>query len=207
MPSFIPHAVPRRYADPIAKLVAKTGVTPDMVTSAGLAANVAAGAALALGRFGLGGSLILAGGGLDLLDGAVARATGRSSLFGSIFDASADRWAETANLFGLLAYYVSQGDKVEPVLLFAAMAGSIQTSYVKARVEAVGMDLKEGTFTRAERVLLLAAALLLAGRPGWGWVLTVTLWILAIGTNITAVQRLYHAREKTKGMLGVEDPH
>jgi len=102
---------------------------------------------------------------------------------------------------------VSQGDKVEPVLLFAAMAGSIQTSYVKARVEAVGMDLKEGTFTRAERVLLLAAALLLAGRPGWGWVLTVTLWILAIGTNITAVQRLYHAREKTKGMLGVEDPH
>ncbi|HEY8836503.1 MAG TPA: CDP-alcohol phosphatidyltransferase family protein [Dehalococcoidia bacterium] len=207
MPSFIPHAVPRRYADPIAKLVAKTGITPDMVTSAGLAANVAAGAALALGRFGLGGSLILAGGGLDLLDGAVARATGRSSLFGSIFDASADRWAETANLFGLLAYYVSQGDKVEPVLLFAAMAGSIQTSYVKARVEAVGMDLKEGTFTRAERVLLLAAALLLAGRPGWGWVLTVTLWILAIGTNITAVQRLYHAREKTKGMLGVEDPH
>jgi len=207
MPSFIPHAVPRRYADPIAKLVAKTGITPDMVTSAGLAANVAAGAALALGRFGLGGSLILAGGGLDLLDGAVARATGRSSLFGSIFDASADRWAETANLFGLLAYYVSQGDKVEPVLLFAAMAGSIQTSYVKARVEAVGMDLKEGTFTRAERVLLLAAALLLAGRPGWGWVLTVTLWILAIGTNITAVQRLYHAREKTKGMLGAEDPH
>lgn len=207
MPWPIPRAIPKRYADPVAKLIANVGVSADMLTVGGLGANVAAGAALAFGRFGLGGSLILMGGAMDLLDGAVARATGTSSLFGSIFDASADRWAEQANLFGLLAYYVSRGDKAEPVLLFAAMAGSIQTSYVKARVEAVGMDLKEGAFTRAERVLLLAAALLLAGRPGWGWVLRVTLWILAIGTNITAVQRLYHAREKTKGMLGAEVPH
>lgn len=207
MPSLIPHAVPRRFADPIAKLIARTGVTPDMITTAGLVSNVAAGGALAAGRFAAGSGLILAGGALDLLDGAVARATGRSSLFGSVFDATADRYAEAANLFGLLAYYVARGDRVEPVLLFAAMAGSIQTSYVKARVEAVGMQLKEGTFTRAERVLLLAAALLLSARPGWGWVMPATLWLLAIGTNVTAVQRLYHAWLKTRGMLGAEDPH
>jgi CDP-diacylglycerol--glycerol-3-phosphate 3-phosphatidyltransferase len=207
VPSLIPHSVPKRYADPIARLVARSGVSPDMVTAGGLALNAGAGVALAFGRFGLGSGLIIAGGALDLLDGAVARATGKSSLFGSIFDASADRWAEIANLGGLVAYYLMQGDRVEPALLFLAMAGSIQTSYVKARVEAVGMSLKEGAFTRAERVLLLAAALALAGRPGWGWVLPATIWILAAGTNITAVQRLYHAWEKTRGMLGAEDPH
>src|SRR5438876_143320 len=154
MPSLIPRAIPKRYADPVAKLIAKTGVTPDMLTAGGLALNVAAGAALAAGKFAAGSGLIIAGGALDLMDGAVARATNRSSLFGSIFDASADRWAEAANLFGLFAYYVARGDKVEPMLLFAAMAGSIQTSYVKARVEVVGVELKEGFFTRSERVAL-----------------------------------------------------
>lgn len=207
MPSPIPHAIPKRIADPIASLVARTGATPDLITAAGLLCNVAAGGALALGRFATGSGLILAGGALDLLDGAVARATGKSSLFGSVFDSTADRYAEAANLFGLLAYYVARGDRVEPVLLFAAMAGSIQTSYVKARVEVVGMKLNEGAFTRAERVLLLAAALLLASRTGWGWVLPATLWILAIGTNLTAVQRLHAAWQKTRGMLGAEVPH
>jgi CDP-diacylglycerol--glycerol-3-phosphate 3-phosphatidyltransferase len=207
VPSLIPHAVPKRYADPFAKLIARTGVTPDMITAGGLALNVAAGFALARGRFVAGSGLILAGGALDLLDGAVARATGKSSLFGSVFDSTSDRYAEAANLFGLLAYYVGQGDRIAPVLLFAAMAGSIQTSYVKARVEVVGMELPEGAFTRAERVLLLAAALLLAGRPGWGWVLPAALWTLAIGTNVTAVQRLYHAWQKTRGQLGAEVPH
>ena len=207
MPSLLPRAIPRRYADPVARLVARTGVTADMITAGGLALNAGAGVALALGQFGLGGGLVLAGGALDLLDGAVARATNKSSLFGSIFDSVADRYGEAANLFGLLAYYVARGDKVEPVLLFAAMAGSIQTSYIRARVEVVGMDLKEGAFTRFERVLLLAAALLLAGRPGWGWVLPAALWVLAIGTNITAAQRLYHAWLKTRGRLGAEVPH
>src|SRR5947209_250026 len=140
MPSPIPHAIPKRIADPIAGVVARTGVTPDMLTAGGLGLNLVAGAALALGRFRLGGGLIFAGGTLDLLDGAVARVTGKSSLFGSIFDSTADRWAEAANMFGLLGYYVAQGSRTEPVLLFAAMVGSIQTSYIRARVEAVNMQ-------------------------------------------------------------------
>jgi CDP-diacylglycerol---glycerol-3-phosphate 3-phosphatidyltransferase len=207
MPSPLPHAIPKRYADPFARVVAKTGATPDMITAAGLGLNVIAGAALAAGRFTSGGSLIIAGGILDLLDGAVARTTGKSSLFGSVFDSTADRYGEAANLFGLLAYYVSRGARTEPALIFAAMVGSIQTSYIRARVEAIGMDLRDGAFTRTERVVLLAAALLLAKRRGWGWVMPATLWTLAIGTNITAAQRLQAAWQKTKGMLGAEDPH
>jgi CDP-diacylglycerol--glycerol-3-phosphate 3-phosphatidyltransferase len=191
----------------VANLIARSGVTPDMITAGALAVNVAAGVALATGRFAAGGGLLLAGSALDLLDGAVARATGKSSLFGSVFDATADRYGEAANLFGLLAYYVAQGDRVQPLLLFAAITGSIQTSYVKARVEAIGHELHEGAFTRAERVLLLGAALLLAGRPGWGWVLPAVVWLLAVGTNLTAVQRLYHAWLKLRGQLGAEIPH
>jgi len=207
VPSLLPRAVPRRYADPVAKLIARAGITPDMLTAGGLALNAAAGVAIGVGEFATGGVLILAGGALDLLDGAVARATGKSSLFGSVFDASADRYGEAATLFGLLAHYVAQGDRVQPLLLFAAITGSIQTSYVKARVEAIGENLNEGAFTRSERVLLLAAALLLAGRPGWGWVLPATIWALAVGTNITAVQRLYAAWTKLQGRLGAEVPH
>jgi CDP-diacylglycerol--glycerol-3-phosphate 3-phosphatidyltransferase len=207
MPSFIPHAIPRRYADPIAKLVARTGVTADQITAAGLALNLAAGGALAAGRFALGGGLILAGGALDLLDGAVARATGKSSLFGSIFDASADRWAEIANLLGLAVYFAERGARLEPVLICAALAGSVQTSYVKARAEVVGADLKEGAFTRAERVLLLALAAIAAEQVEALWPLQAALWALALGTNATAVQRLYHAYLKTRGQLGHEDPH
>lgn len=207
MPSPIPHAIPRRIADPIAKLVAKTGLTADMMTAGGLACNVAAGGALALGRFSLGGGLIIAGGALDLLDGAVARATGTSSLFGAIFDSSADRWAEIANLLGLTIYFTARGDRIEPVLLFAAMAGSIQTSYIRACAEVVGQELQEGAFTRSERVLLLALAVTAAGRMGVGWPVTAALWALAVGSNITAAQRLYHAWLKTRGQLGYEKPH
>lgn len=207
MPSLIPHAIPRRYADPLARLIAKTGITPDQITAAGLVANIGAGAALAAGRFSLGGGLILAGGALDLTDGAVARVTGKSSLFGSIFDSAADRWAEIADLFGLSVFYALRGSRVEPLLLFAAMAGSIQTSYIRAKVEIAGEALREGGFTRAERVLLLALALIAADRVGGLWPLTLALWLLAIGSNITAGQRLYHAWLKTRGRLGLEDPH
>ncbi len=203
----IPHSIPKRYADPVAAIFAKAGLTPDVITASGLALNVAAGGVIAFGEFGLGGTLILAGGALDLLDGAVARVTGKSSLFGAVFDSTADRYGEAANLFGLLAYYVARGNKVEPMLLFAAIVGSIQTSYIRARSEGIGVKIKEGAFTRAERVLLLAAALLLARRPGWGWALPATAWALAIGTNITAAQRLFFAWQKTKGILGAEDPH
>jgi CDP-diacylglycerol--glycerol-3-phosphate 3-phosphatidyltransferase len=207
MPWSIPHAVPQRYADPVARVIAKTGASPDAITAAGLAANAAAGVALGFGRFTLGSGLIVAGGALDLMDGAVARFTHKSTLFGSIFDATADRYAEAANLLGLTVYYAVRGERLAPVLLFAAIAGSIQTSYVKARVEAVGMQLKEGIFTRAERVVLLAVALLISDRPGFGWVMPLTLWLLAVGTNLTALQRLYYAWQKTRGMLGAEDPH
>lgn len=207
MPSLIPHAIPRRYADPFAKLIAKTGLNADQITWGGLALNGLAGVAIAGGRFSLGGGLILGGGALDLLDGAVARATGQSSLFGSILDSAADRWAEIANLLGLGVYFALRGAKVEPVLLFAALAGSIQTSYIRAKVEIVGEDLREGGFTRAERVLLLALALIAADRVGALWPVTAALWALAIGTNVTAAQRLYHAWLKTRGRLGHEDPH
>lgn len=207
MPSLIPHAIPRRYADPFAKLIARAGINADQITWGGLALNGAAGVALAAGRFSLGGALILGGGALDLLDGAVARATGQSSLFGSIFDSAADRWAEIADMLGLGVYYAARGATVEPVLLFAALAGSIQTSYIRAKVESVGGELREGGFTRAERVLLLAFALIAADRVGALWPVTLALWALAIGTNITAAQRLYHAWLKTRGQLGHEDPH
>ncbi|HEY8450926.1 MAG TPA: CDP-alcohol phosphatidyltransferase family protein [Natronosporangium sp.] len=182
--SILPRSLPRRLTDPIALAVARTGVTPNMVTAAGFAGNVLAAVLVARGMFLAGGALVLAASALDLLDGALARATGRATPFGAVFDAVLDRCSEAAVLFGLLLHYQDRGETTPVTLAFAAVTGSILVSYVRARAEIAGLNLKEGFFTRAERVLVLGLGLILG-------LAVPALWLLAVLTNLTALQRLY----------------
>src|SRR3712207_292378 len=130
---------------------------------------------------------MLAGSGLDLLDGALARATGRTTRFGAIFDAVLDRYSEAAVLFGLLLYFEDRDALWQVGLIYVALAGSVLVSLVRARAEIDGMQLREGLFTRAERVVLTALALILGEwRPV---AVTVALWVLALLTSGTALQR------------------
>jgi CDP-diacylglycerol---glycerol-3-phosphate 3-phosphatidyltransferase len=189
MPTILPHAVPLAVSRPVAAAVARTGLTPNQVTLLGLLVNVIAAILVGAGMFVAGAITMLAGGALDLVDGALARATGRATPFGSVLDAVVDRYTEGAILFGLLIWELRHGRLLEPALLFAAVAGSFLVSYVRARAEVIRMDVKEGLFTRAERVVLLAVALVLAGVPH---VLVGALWVLAVVANLTALQRLYY---------------
>ncbi|HEY8171469.1 MAG TPA: CDP-alcohol phosphatidyltransferase family protein [Dehalococcoidia bacterium] len=158
-----------------------------MISVLGFAGNVAAGALAAGGYFLPAGIVMLVFSALDLLDGALARKTGTVTKFGAVFDSVLDRLSEAAVLGGLLFHYSETGGHtMEVALVYAAVVGSIMVSYVRARAEGIGLELREGLFTRAERVLLLAGALII----GHG-VVVWALWILALLSNATAVQRVF----------------
>lgn len=190
----IPHRLSRDLMDPVGKTIARTGLTPNMISIIGLLGNVTAGALAASGEFALAGVVMLIFSTVDLLDGAVARATGRATPFGAVLDATFDRVSEAAVLFGLLWHSTDKGERTESLLVFAAVTGSLLVSYVKARADAEGMPAeksREGWFTRVERVIVLGAALIL------GFV-TPALWLLAAGTWLTATLRLNSARRSLR---------
>ena len=189
VPSFtlVPHKVSTRVTDPIVSPLAAIGITPNMISVFGFSGNRLAACLAAGGHFLAAGIVMLIASGLDLLDGALARKTGRVTVFGGVFDSVLDRLSEAAVLAGLLFHYTQIGGHVQEILLiYAAVVGSILVSYVRARAEADGIALREGLFTRAERVLLLGIALIVSHGA-----VPVALWILAVLSNFTAGQRVY----------------
>ena len=185
-PRLLPSRAPAAIVDPIVGLLIALRVTPNVVTVAGLAGNAAAAALVASGALLLGGIVLLLASALDLFDGALARATGRAGPIGALLDSTLDRFSEAILLFGVLVYALDRGNREESALVFVAVAGSLLVSYVRSRAGELGVTLTEGLLTRPERVALLAAGLI----TGW---LRVTLWMLAILTVLTALQRLYLA--------------
>jgi phosphatidylglycerophosphate synthase len=192
--TLVPHKVSSRFTDPFVSPLASLGVTPNMISVAGFAGNLAAASLAAGGHFFAAGIVMLISSALDLLDGALARKTGTVTKFGAVFDSVLDRLSEAAVLAGLLFHFSQRpGHTEEMVLVVAAIVGSMMVSYVRARAEGIGLELREGLFTRAERVLLLAGALVI----GFG-VVRWALWALAVLSNLTAAQRLFAVWQKTR---------
>lgn len=171
--------------NPIVRVIHRTGLTPNMLTAIGLVLNVGVAVVLTRGSISLGGGLLLLASLFDGLDGALARLTDRQSRFGAFFDSTLDRYSEAVIYGGLLVYYVDQGARTETLLVYAAIIGSLMVSYARARAEGLGLDCKVGLATRLERLLIIAAGLIL-GR------VTLALWLVAILANLTAVQRMVH---------------
>ncbi|MDP3767007.1 MAG: CDP-alcohol phosphatidyltransferase family protein [Dehalococcoidia bacterium] len=187
--ALLPHSAPRRITDPLVGVIARTGVTPNQLSVAGFTGNVGAAALAARGQFLPAGLLMLGASALDLLDGALARATGRESPFGAVLDSVLDRLSEAAVLSGLAFYFAGKGRREEVALCAAALAGSLLVSYVRARALEYGFDLREGFFTRVERVLLLSGGLIIGQ-------VRIALWVLAVMANVTAAQRVYAVRRR-----------
>ncbi|MCX7622154.1 MAG: CDP-alcohol phosphatidyltransferase family protein [Thermomicrobium sp.] len=183
----------RHRVQRVGALVARTGLTPNQLTLVGLLLNAAVGAVIGSGELQWGGALLLVAGAFDMLDGAVARATGKVTRFGGVLDSVLDRYSEALVLGGLLAWFVRSDAGSVPVLLcYAAIVGSLLVSYVRARAEGAGIALTQGFFARPERVVVLALGLLL-DRP------LVVLWLLAVATNLTVLQRLWLVYRATRG--------
>ena len=163
----------------------RLGVSADAVTLAGFALTLLAALFIARGSLQGGGLLLLISLPLDALDGAVARAAQRDSRFGGVLDSTLDRYADAAMFAALVYYFASLGQREHLALALLALVGSYGVSYVRARAGEAGIALREGLFTRLERVLVLLLALLIPG------LLLPGLWLLALGSNLTALQRLW----------------
>lgn len=180
----LPKKAPAAVLNPIVRMLAAAGITPNMLSVAGLLGNGGAGLLIAQGELVIGGIVMLLASALDMLDGALARMTGKASRFGALLDSVFDRLSEAVVLFGVLLYALDRAHDDQAALAFAAIVGSLMVSYVRARAEGLGVTMTDGLFTRPERVIVLGAALLI------GW-LTPALWLLAVLTLLTAFQRLY----------------
>jgi CDP-diacylglycerol--glycerol-3-phosphate 3-phosphatidyltransferase len=180
----------RAFIEPIARLFGRTGISPNVLTVVGFFLMVGVAFVLAQGYFVLGGVLITAFALFDAIDGTLARMTKRTSRFGAFLDSTLDRFSEAIIFFGLFLYFLSDGHSTELILIYATVVGSLMVSYARARAEGIGVPVKDGLFTRFERIFLLVVGLLFDGWIFSNW-LTLILWILAIFTNITAVQRMY----------------
>jgi len=174
-----------RIADPVVRILSKTGITPNALTLINLALNIVAAYVIAIGHFIPGGILVLVSGLFDLLDGALARLAKKTTKFGAILDSTVDRMSEAAILFGLLIFYSGRGGRLEIVLIFAVLVGSFLVSYVRARAEGLGWQCQVGLFTRAERVIVLAIGLLVNQ-------IFVVLCILVVFVFVTVGQRLVY---------------
>lgn len=185
------------FLDIIAGGLGKIGLTPNMLTIIGFLAMCGIGVALAFGNFALGGLLIIAAGIFDALDGSLARLTNRVSKFGAFLDSTMDRFAEGALYFGILYAFMQRGTNWVAYLVFFTLLGSLMVSYARARAEGIGVEMKEGWMTRFERIALLVIGLLLTTVFGDTPILIV-LGILAVFTNLTAVQRMWLVYRATR---------
>jgi len=187
---------------PIVRNLSKSGVKPNTLTFTGLVIDIGAAYAIVVNHLSLGGVLILVAGLFDLLDGALARFTGQATKLGAILDSTVDRVSEAAILCSILAWYLLEGIgatlgvvAIEVVVILAALVGSFLVSYIRARAEGLDLECRVGLFTRAERVIVLAAGLLINQ-------VSIALWILVVFVYITVIQRLFYLRKQMKVRIG-----
>ena len=195
--------------NPIIKGMIKLHITPNIVTFVGFIGNIiAAGffidAAWKLGltthqdcmtEIGWGGFIILAAGLFDMMDGRLARVSGKSSLFGALWDSTLDRYSELISLFGICLAFIRINDKFSffmGIVTFAAMIGSVMVSYVRARAEGLDIECKVGLMQRPERVVVTAVTAILAGITGNMTWLAGGMILIAVLANITAFWRIIH---------------
>ena len=174
--------------DPLGGFLNRLGLTPNMVTVLGLLGNTVGALYLARGEMLTGGIWIALMTPVDALDGTMARLRGESSDFGAYVDSVSDRYSELIIYGGLLYHFLEIGEPLGGMLTFAAAAGSVLVSYVKARAEGLGYEAKVGLLTRAERYIVLAPSLIFNQ-------LNIGLGIIAVFANITALQRIWYVRK------------
>ncbi len=175
--------------DGIGGFLNRLGLMPNTMTILGLVGNTIAAALIGFGHIQLGGMIVLIMGPIDALDGTMARLRGQASNFGAFVDSVTDRYSELVIYGGLFVFYLQRQEWLACGLLYLAAAGSVLVSYVKARGESLGFEVKVGILTRVERYLVITAGLLFNQT-------IIALWVLAILANITALQRIFHVRKQ-----------
>lgn len=190
--------------DPLTDRLVAERVHPNLLTTLGFVVTIAAALAFDQNMVRSAGFLVLLGGFFDIIDGRVARLSDLGSKFGAFYDATLDRISEIVVYMGILSLYNDYRGELADVgmiyLVMAAMAGSLMVSYTRARAEVMGLDCRVGLMPRAERVVLIGLASLIFGQAWDGIVLKIVIGILAVLTNVTAVQRIVWVYREAGGV-------
>jgi len=186
---------------PVVRLLAAAPVSPNALTWFGFILNVCAAVLITTGHLLLAGFVVLIGGLFDILDGALARQTNRTTRFGAILDSTLDRLSEVVLLLGILGLFLLAKAPALPftfigtewiiLLIFVTLFSSQLVSYIRARAEATGIECQVGIFTRSERVIVLILGL-------WLNQIIIALALIAMFSLITAGQRLLYVARKIK---------
>ena len=174
-----------RVVGPIGSALVRTGLAPDHLTAFGLLLSVPTALAIASGRLGLGLALLIFSAVPDLLDGALAKASGRATIRGAFFDSVCDRVTDTVVLGGLAWYLQDRDGGHAAMLVFAILGASLLISYLRAKAESLGFEAKGGLMERAERIVVLCAGL------AFSFLLVPLLWAMLALTIVTAGQRFW----------------
>ena len=180
------------------RLIQRMGLKPNTLTFIGLGVNGFASWALAEGEWLQGASLIVLAGFFDILDGAMARNCNEASSFGSFLDSVIDRYSDLSLLVGLLIFYSRHGIILYQVLMGMSLMGTALVPYTRARAETIIPQCNVGIMERPERILLIFFG---AAIPT---IMPIVVWILAIFTNLTVIQRVLYTR-RTMGGKGLKN--
>jgi len=173
---------------PLTKTLSR--VPPNILTYTGLMIVLLSSVFVALGRFRTGGFILIAGTLLDAIDGEIARNTKRITMFGAFIDSTLDRYGD---FFIFIAVAIAGRESILAILSLLTLLGAYITSYTRARADSLGITIKEGHFTRFERIIIIIIALLL----GRNYIIYFMI-VLALGTNVTAIQRIIIAYKRMK---------
>lgn len=185
------HTRARRVLDPVVDLLVRSRVSPMALTAAGFLMSAAAAGAILSGANRLGAILLAVGGVCDTLDGPVARLSNSQTRFGAFLDSTVDRYSEVVVFLALVWWFRAD---MTLVAAFLAITGSLLVSYTRARAEGLGEECRVGLLERPERMILLIVSLL----AGWR-VVVIVLWLLAVLTHVTALQRVVYIARRTAG--------
>jgi phosphatidylinositol phosphate synthase len=190
----------RRMAAAGMRRLGQTRVSPNALTAAGVSLCIAASVLVYFEYkneylfYWLGGAVFVIGSILDILDGALARSSGKGTPFGAFLDSTTDRVGEGFMLGSIGLIFYRHGNEVALAFAMAAIAGSFLVSYTRAKAEALGLRGDVGLGSRAERVIVISVGL---GLAPWG-VLPWAIYVLAVTAWVTVVQRILHVRKELR---------
>ena len=194
--------------NPLIKGMIKIGITPNFITTTGFILNLFATGLMIYAAIydpsnttiiGYAGGVIIFAGLFDMMDGRLARLGNMQSTFGALWDSTLDRYSELFTLFGILFYLLANQWVWSGIITFLAIIGSIMVSYVRARGEGLGLDVKVGFMQRPERVVVTAIGAIVCGACNSLWALIVPMMLIALLANITAFWRIAYCYKQLKG--------
>lgn len=186
------------YLYSILKVISGEHSNPNFFTLLGFFSTLTASVLIIKGIWFMGGLAIILSGVFDLFDGVAARKLGRATALGSFLDSVLDRYSDLLLLVAILIFYVEKGQSDIVVLTSFASMGIVLVPYIRAKAEALQVPCSIGLMERAERIILLSAGAV------FQWMEPV-LWILAIFTHFTVLQRIYHVWKKLRSPSKNED--